>query len=1422
MATMYDSYEDWGYKFTGGAIDNFIRQIESEEALKTCLEFCDRRTYAENLMIELFGQSPQVFYVNRQGNGKEPGEQIWGLTLATDIDNFELPELLNQLDRTLGLIAAVNFNGYGGLKILSTRLLPKHKGSQDAFGAPFYLRLRSNFKSGIGVPPQAIEVITGLPLPPAPPTENQLKAWKVFLKVLERLAREKQFCVPFVSHNYGEATRNITFKIDPRSTTVDSEAENSITLDDFWQRAKRARNQNIKLRENNSRDRDGRELGTIESIDSERNLLKISLDSEIFDSLAEGHYSLPQEGLLSFEAVGDLVQIRWKKTALTNLEKGKAQNPYLGQFLFDASSARESREIIQIQPQNLLLKTTNPSQKAAVETVLSALDLALIQGPPGTGKTTVIAEICYQVALRGGRTLIASQANLAVDNALSRLQHNPVIRAVRKGKKNSVGVEGEPFLEENVIKNWLQNTSIDCEQRLNEKLELAEILGQLLASAEQFSTYLITEEKFESEQKQLIADKEILETNYEYKLKKYESFKSKQKEIESLLANLEVLFNSQLTTDWDRPWLENLNPYLKENESAQKLAESVRLAINIITKFNFAYPDIHFLAMARCFKNGILENIIKKTRQALDYGDKAARKISTLNSKQKIFKQNNDYFDKLQETYQQKFVALQNHQKKIVKMQNRHSEIAFAQIELDEWSSDARRQIKTELKKCLQERRTFSEDLINFPNQLQNLISTIQSLSLHQHLQKSLNEFNALIEQYLQWDEIYTIANRLEKKISYLFDTANIAIPSEKAIHEANQIITARQLDYVSAIYHFQNVVESSIRRIEKQQSFWKQFIEVIVTVASDLGLCRPSQRKRTLAILAAVRRQVDLIVRGSKPNNSNIVIESVTPKIVNRTITNTHNWLNELDIQTEQQLQLLEEKLNELDGWLEEVQQQISKAQEELQVASQDVDLEINSVNKILQKLTQIEQIPTQLKDLAHEYLQNPTKITIGASELSAQVNYYQNSIDKLETLIPLFAPLDILLSTKNKINDELENQNSITLKAQRELRQSEKELNQIKTRIQHHLDNKNSQRYWWQEYWQTIPEHLKPEEEFTDLFNLNFLRRFKVQFEVWQQQLGVIEAYLNRYQNLISHWIEELKNPSEQNRQELKRIYLDNANVIGITCSQSARGDFSQEFESFDVVIIDEVSKCTPPELLIPALKAKKLVLVGDHRQLPPMLNEDTIEEIAEELGTTTEELNYLKESLFKNLFESAPESIKKMLTIQYRMHPQIMAGINQFYENNLECGLNSPDEHRSHHLANSIIKDNNHIVWVKTPQDREFTEQQDGTSVINEKEIKVIEKICQQFEQTWSIQVKQGQPRKEIGIERQIIIVSMVRNNNQKNIGFAKKPERVNVAFSRAQELLVIVGCHSLFTQFPIYSKVAHIVNLHGGLIDVSDIL
>jgi len=69
-------------------------------------------------------------------------------------------------------------------------------------------------------------------------------------------------------------------------------------------------------------------------------------------------------------------------------------------------------------------------------------------------------------------------------------------------------------------------------------------------------------------------------------------------------------------------------------------------------------------------------------------------------------------------------------------------------------------------------------------------------------------------------------------------------------------------------------------------------------------------------------------------------------------------------------------------------------------------------------------------------------------------------------------------------------------------------------------------------------------------------------------------------------------------------------------------------------------------------------------------------------------------------------------------------------------------------------------------------------------------------------------------------------MVRNNSQGDIGFAKKDERINVAFSRAQQLLVIVGCHDLFCStareglaVERYQNVAKIVKHRGDFVDIS---
>ena len=76
---------------------------------------------------------------------------------------------------------------------------------------------------------------------------------------------------------------------------------------------------------------------------------------------------------------------------------------------------------------------------------------ALLVGPPGTGKTTVIAEAIYQLVIRNKRVLVASQANLAVDNALERLISNPKIRAIRLGSAKKIDSSVSNITEGNVF-----------------------------------------------------------------------------------------------------------------------------------------------------------------------------------------------------------------------------------------------------------------------------------------------------------------------------------------------------------------------------------------------------------------------------------------------------------------------------------------------------------------------------------------------------------------------------------------------------------------------------------------------------------------------------------------------------------------------------------------------------------------------------------------------------------------------------------------------------------------------------------------------------------------------------------------------------------------------------------------------------------
>src|SRR5258708_35058992 len=110
--------------------------------------------------------------------------------------------------------------------------------------------------------------------------------------------------------------------------------------------------------------------------------------------------------------------------------------------------------------------------------------------------------------------------------------------------------------------------------------------------------------------------------------------------------------------------------------------------------------------------------------------------------------------------------------------------------------------------------------------------------------------------------------------------------------------------------------------------------------------------------------------------------------------------------------------------------------------------------------------------------------------------------------------------------------------------------------------------------------------------------------------------------------------------------------------------------------------------------------------------MSGPETMADLAIEMEVAKAELDHLERSLFKELFEGAPPELRVMLTEQYRMHPQIMAAINQFYAGKLQAALTDPDTMRAHGIDLPWLRPANHVLWVNTPCEGPFLAHQIGT--------------------------------------------------------------------------------------------------------------
>ncbi|MFQ2411418.1 DEAD/DEAH box helicase [Aeromonas dhakensis] len=272
------------------------------------------------------------------------------------------------------------------------------------------------------------------------------------------------------------------------------------------------------------------------------------------------------------------------------------------------------------------------------------------------------------------------------------------------------------------------------------------------------------------------------------------------------------------------------------------------------------------------------------------------------------------------------------------------------------------------------------------------------------------------------------------------------------------------------------------------------------------------------------------------------------------------------------------------------------------------------------------------------------------------------------------------------------------------------------------------------------------------------------------------------------------------------------------------------------YDWVIIDEAARSIASELAIAMQVGKRVLLVGDHQQLPPLYTTPHKRALARRLGVSSAEndLDLLLQSDFARAFESEyGEQVGATLLTQYRMAPEIGNLVSSaFYDGKLENGNRSiPDIYNGLPEALQFP-----VTWLDTSAlgNRAHHQDDKGVSIYNRCEADLIINLLKQVAEekdflyelkTW---VKEEEPAigvicmygeqkrllrqkfKEVqwdegfkslvkidtvdsyqGKENRIIILSLTRSDKHQSPGFLRAPNRINVALSRAMDRLLIVG-------------------------------
>jgi len=148
--------------------------------------------------------------------------------------------------------------------------------------------------------------------------------------------------------------------------------------------------------------------------------------------------------------------------------------------------------------------------------------------------------------------------------------------------------------------------------------------------------------------------------------------------------------------------------------------------------------------------------------------------------------------------------------------------------------------------------------------------------------------------------------------------------------------------------------------------------------------------------------------------------------------------------------------------------------------------------------------------------------------------------------------------------------------------------------------------------------------------------------------------------------------------------------------------------EFLRYDTVIIDEAARVSPRDLLIPMAQAeKRIILVGDHRQLPHMIDEEVARALeGDDKSSLPVDVDFVKKSMFEYLFNrlkklEEKDDIKRTVTLdaQYRTHPLLGEFASRNFYDTYNEGYRSPLDSKYFHQELSGIE-KKAAVWINVP--------------------------------------------------------------------------------------------------------------------------